>query len=596
MTARFLILAALLSSACGPASQPGPMVRGQRGVPQPSAAMVRQATQQFESLRDAYLEWHYEAHPVRATELGIHRFDGRLMEMDATSVQRRIDDVLDWLARLDRIPALLLEGDTRLDRAVLDYALRAELLSLEEIREWARDPQLYTNEIARGISSIADRDYAPVQQRTEALRSRMEAAPLLLTAARQNLRNPPRLWTEQAIQNTRGLITYLDRDLQAALSSGDGTVANGFEEARRALVAALEEHVTWLERELLPASDGDFRLGRYLFLRKLLYEEHMDQDLETLDRLNEEAIAEYAGRVEAVAREIDPDRSPREIMDSLVRVHPTPEELLPTAREMMQEVRAWVVRSGLVPVPTDELPIVRETPPWSRGGFASMDAPGPFESADLDAYYNITNVDPDWTEEQKQEHLTYFNYPGLLGVTIHETFPGHYVQLLFERELSSDLRKVFTPRSFTEGWAHYTEQMVLDEGFRADDAAVRLGQLRRALQRHARWFAGLHLHAMDASIDEVVERFMEIAYFDEFPARREVIRATYDPTYLYYALGRMQILQLRDDYREHLEEEEEEFSLREFHERLLELGLPIPLAREAIIPTEEPEPQPGRRR
>lgn len=591
MFVRLVLITTLVVAACGPATESGPMARGPRGV-EPTPEVMEQATRQYESLEDAFLEWYYEAYPVRATELGIHRFDDRITELDRSAVQRRIDDVLDWLARLDRIPAAFMEGERRFDRAVLEYGLRAELLSLEEIREWARNPQLYTSTIARGIASIVDREYAAVEDRMESLRARMEASPALLAAARENLRSPPELWTELAIADTRGLIQYLDSDLPAALDTQAGSTVRveGFEEAREELVASLAGYLQWLEADLLPVSNGEFRLGQYLFLRKLLYEEHVDLSVAELDRLNEEAITEYRARVEAVAREIDPDRTPREIMDSLVQIHPAPDELLPTAREMMNRVRAWVLESGLVPVPTEDVPLVRETPAWSRGSFASMDAPGPFESTGLQAYYNITNVAPDWTIEQQQEHLTYFNYPGLLGVTIHETFPGHYVQLLYERNLSSDLRKVITPRSFVEGWAHYVEQMVLDEGFEADDPAARLGQLRRALQRHGRWYAGLHLHAMGESIDAVVDRFMEIAYFDEFPARREVVRATYDPTYLYYALGRMQILELREDYREHLEGRDETFDLRSFHDRLLELGLPLTLAREALIPSERPEP------
>ncbi|HSH44431.1 MAG TPA: DUF885 family protein, partial [Longimicrobiales bacterium] len=209
------------------------------------------------------------------------------------------------------------------------------------------------------------------------------------------------------------------------------------------------------------------------------------------------------------------------------------------------------------------------------------------------AFFNITNVDPEWTAEEQAQHLTYFNYPGLLGVTVHETFPGHFVQLAFLRELDSPLRKVFAPRTLTEGWAHYTEEMVLDEGFGDGDPDLRLGQLRRALQRHARWHAALQLHAFGADLDSVVRDFMEIAYFDEFPARREVIRATYDPTYLYYALGRMQIFELREDYREHAEQRNQVFSLREFHDEFLSLGLPATIARDAMLEPRQAPYLPG---
>ena len=192
-------------------------------------------------------------------------------------------------------------------------------------------------------------------------------------------------------------------------------------------------------------------------------------------------------------------------------------------------------------------------------------------------------MDPTWDEAQTHQHLTYFNHPGLLGITVHEAFPGHFVQLLYRPELPSVLRKVLQPGSLVEGWAHYTEQMMVDEGLGKGAPEVRLAQLRRALQRHARWYAGLALHVFDVPVEEAAARFQEIAYFAAFPALRETQRGSYNPMYLYYALGRMQILTLRDEYRAHQEASGRAFSLQEFHDRFLRLGLPASLAREELL-------------
>lgn len=595
-----LLIAAVALAACGPAPETGEPRLPPEAVVRPSPAEIAEATRDFHELRDEFLAAFYEARPVRATELGIHLYDDRLPEMERRSVQRWIDQLLDWLADLENIPFSHIEGDDRFDYGVMEYALRSELLELEETRTWVRDPRLYTGTIASGIASVAERPYAPMAERVASLASRMAASLEILQAARENLSDPPALWTELGMEQTRGLIEFLETDLAAMLAAQAGAAGTGagaalptgLDRPRDQLLEALGDHLAWLETDLLPRSTGDFRLGRYLFERKLLYEEHIALGVTELDRLNEGAIAEYQERLARVAAEIDPNRTPAAIMDSLVHEYPEPGELLETARDMMETAHRWVVASGVVSLLSDDLPIVRETPPYARLGFASMDAPGPFEIGSRQAFYNITNVLPEWTEAQRQQHMTYFNYPGLLGVTVHETFPGHFVQLTYEREVESDLRQVFTPRSFVEGWAHYAEQMVLDAGFAASDPAVRLGQIRRALQRHARWYAGLHLHAFDAPMEDVVRRFMEIAYFEEFPARREVVRATYDPTYLYYALGRMQIIELRKDYMEWLEKDGKVFSLPEFHDRLLRLALPLPLAREAMMPL--PEPGEGR--
>lgn len=579
-----LTLAILLGGACGPPPEPRAPIDREDDPFRPSADQVRRVESRFATLEGALLDWYYEEHPVRATELGVHTWDARLPAQDRASIQGRIDDLLDWLRQLDQVPTPLLEDHRRYDFAILEAAVRAELLSLEEVRPWANDPRYYTGLIAQGIGSLASRAYAPAADRAAAMAGRMSESLPVLEAARTNLRSPPRLWTELAIADTRGLVSYL-RDLPGALAAqgGGAEAAAALTEPTASLVDALESHVAWLEAELLPRSTGDFRLGEYLLQRKLLYEEHVNLGVAELDRLNEQKISEYRAWVARVAAEIDPARSPRAIMDSIARLHPTPEELLPTARALMRDAREWVLRTGIVSVPTDRMPEVVPTPPYARGGFAAMDAPGPFEEAGLQAYFYITNVDPAWSEEQQRQHLTYFNRAGLLGVTVHETFPGHFVQLAHLRQVESRTRKTFVPRSLTEGWAHYAEQLVLDEGFGDGDPVLRMGQLRRALQRHARWYAALALHAFRQPIDDVVERYMEIAYFDEFPARREVIRATYDPTYLYYALGRMQLLELRDAYREKLEDRRQDFSLREFHDAVLELGLPLSLASEALL-------------
>jgi uncharacterized protein (DUF885 family) len=271
-------------------------------------------------------------------------------------------------------------------------------------------------------------------------------------------------------------------------------------------------------------------------------------------------------------------------MDSLTRVYPAPERLIATARAQLDTIRRFIIEQRIVTLPSDRMPTVRETPPYARGGFASMDTPGPFESRVTEAFYNITNVDPGWTAEQKAQHMTYFNYPGLLGITVHEAMPGHFVQLLYRSQIPTEVRKVFAPSSLVEGWAHYTEQMMVDEGLGGGDPGVRLGQLRRALQRHARWHAGLAMHAYGEPLDSAARRYQQIAYFEPFPALREVQRGTSDPTYLYYALGRMQILKLREDYRRYLESQGKQFVLRDFHDQFLRLGLPVSLARQVMIP------------
>lgn len=585
MKARLLIGAVALLS-CGPSPDAGqPQQRPAGGAVRVTEAEVEEATADFQELRESFLEAYLEWRPVRATELGVHDHDDRMPAMDRRGTQRRIDQVLGWLGELEAIPPAHLAGEDRTDYAVLEYGLRSELLELEETRSWTRDPRLYTETIARGIAAVAEREYAPLRDRVASIVARMDASHDALAAARTNLSAPPLVWTELAVEETRGLIDFLAQDLGAVLAvqgaeqGGAAVDLEALTESRDRLIASLNEHLEWLESSLLPESNGDFRLGRYLFERKLLYEEHISLSVAQLDQLNERAIGEHQERVTRVAAEIDAGRTPGAILDSLGRERPEPGALLDAARQMTVDAREWVDRSGVVPLLTTDRPTVRETPSYVRADLASLDAPGPFEAGAREAFYNVP---------------VSLDYTALRNVTLHETYPGRYVQAAYAREVDSEIRRVFLSRSFVGGWAHYAEQMALDEGYGGDDPTLRLAQLRRALERHARWYAALHLHAFDTPLEQIVERFMEIAHLDEAQARREVIRGTHDPTYLSEALGRMQIVDIRNDYRERQEAQGGTFSLSEFHAQLLMLGLPLPLAREEMLPLSDEGEQPGR--
>lgn len=579
-----LLAVLILALGCSPSSSDGgPQGPAPAGtVPEPTEQDITAAAEDFDEVRAGYLEWYFEAHPVRATELGVHDHDGRLPSMSRTGIQRRIDSLLEWLADIEQIRFDLMRDEYRYDYAVLEYGIRSELLDLEEARSWANDPGVYTEVIGRGLASVAEREYTSLEQRTGALHGRLTAARGVLESARENVRRPPRVWTELALADARGLLEYLQGLPSLLADQGMDAPPSGLESARRALMSDLEAYIDWMATDLLPRSSGTFRLGRYLLQRKLLYSDHVSLSLEELERLNANAINEYRQELAEVAEAIDPDRSPAEIIDSIVRVGPGPDGLLEAARSATVAARDWVRTSGVVELLRDDPPVVRESPPWARKAFASLDAPGPFESEELDAFLNLTTARETWDERQVEEHMSYFSDAGLALTALHNTFPGHYVQRQYEREMP-ELRRVLVTGAFVAGWAHYAADMAVDEGF-SEDPAVRLEQLRRALQRHARWYAVMRLHAFDDPVDQVVDAFMRIAYFEEFPARREVLRATRNAGLLTDALGRMQIEELREDYREHLTEEGSSFSLADFHGRLLRLGLPYTLAREVLIP------------
>ena len=407
----------------------------------------------------------------------------------------------------------------------------------------------------------------------------------VIAAARANLRGVPQLWAELAVKDTLGTVSFLKDDLPLALQAQglerlEPELRARLSQGRAKAIVDVQSFAEWLERDLLPRASGDFKLGREIFEKKLFFEEHFALTADELHAQNEAAIAEYQDWVAREAARIDPNAEPGDVMRAITEKYPAADELIETARRYVVEARDFVVARDLVTLPSERLPIVRASPKYARRAFASMSTPGPFEKVAKEAYYNITNVNPEWNDTQQRQHLTYFNFAGLLGISVHEAMPGHFVQLLFESQIPTDVCKVFSPASLVEGWAHYAEQMMVDEGLGNGDPEVRLGQLRRALQRHARWAAALDIHIHGRSIEEATLRFQRIAHFAPFPALRETQRATYNPTYLYYALGRMEILRLREDYAV---KRGDRFSLKDFHDRFLRLGLPIPLARRVLV-------------
>jgi len=262
---------------------------------------------------------------------------------------------------------------------------------------------------------------------------------------------------------------------------------------------------------------------------------------------------------------------PADVWRQIKRRHPAPGTLVEEARRQIVELRTFVERQDLVSIPDEQPIVVAPTPDFYRWSFASMWTPGPFEARRARAYYYLTDADPSWPAERQEEHLLDFNYPMLWAVSIHEVYPGHFVQYQHLRGVQAKLRKsvLFAPTSFVEGWAHYAEQMMIDAGFGREDPAIRLGQIAEVLIRLARAVVGIRLHAEDLSVEQGVRFFRDEAFMEEASARREAERGTFDPSYVVYALGRLALLKLRADVKS---SQESRFSLRTFHDTLLGHG------------------------
>ena len=552
----------------------------------PAAASAAQDAR-VRQLANEYLRGYYAFNPTQATVLGLHEYDAQLESRSTEAVAREVRRLRAAFAQMARVAEWRLSPEARYDLLVLRAHAQGQLLELEGVRTWQRDPNLYNNLLAASVDNILKRNYAPVEQRLDALLARERQAPRLLAEARANLQNPPRIYTETALAQVAGSVDFFRRVVpQMFERAGGGRLPTArrdeFAAANDAVVAALGAYADWLQRDLLARSNGDFAIGAENYRKKLLYEEMVDTPLAQLIADGERELRRTQNEMRAVATEVAPGRDVRAVLRLLGRDHPTAGGLVGETRAELDRIRAFVRANNIMTPPARENLTVAETPEYARAySFASMDAPGPFERNATEAYYYVTPPDPAWDARRREEHLSFYNRYQLPVVSIHEVYPGHYYQSLALPRTTSRVRVALAANSFVEGWAHYCEQMMLDEGYGGNNPKLRLAQLSAALTRLGRYLVGLRMHTAGMSYEEGVEFFMRECYMERTNAEREARRGTADPTYLVYTLGKMEIMRLREDYRRQMGAQ---FRLGEFHDRLLSYGMPpVKILRLALL-------------
>ncbi|MGH9510263.1 MAG: DUF885 family protein, partial [Terriglobales bacterium] len=427
---------------------------------------------------------------------------------------------------------------------------------------------------------------------------RLRQIPAVLDAGRANLENPPRIYTEVALEQLPGIIAFFRSDVpKAFVEVKDEALLAEFRAANQRLIDALGAYQKFLEDEVLPRSNGDFRIGAGNFHRKLLYEEMISAPLDELRQIGLEDLRRNQQRFLETAAKIDPSRPARDVHADLEKDHPAAGELLQSFRDVLDGLRQFLVDKRIVSVPSPRPPQVEETPPFARAlTFASMDTPGAFETTATESFFNVTLPEPGDSPQEAEELLSGFNRGSIISTAVHEVYPGHYLQYLWAVKAPSKFRKLlWTSSGFgsnAEGWAHYTEQMMLDEGYGSGDLKLRLGQIQDALLRNARFLVGLEMHTGAMTYEQGIDFFMKEAYMARANAERETKRGTADPTYLIYTLGKLEILKLREDYKKM---RGDQFTLQEFHDRFLQQGhVPLKVIRQEMLAaagTASPTPQ-----
>ena len=535
---------------------------------------------EFERLADRYFEeavFRYD--PVQGTASGFHQYDRELPTLAKAEIQAEVATLRRFEGEVAGFDPKGLSPMAAADRELVLAQIRGGLLGLETIRMWEKNPDLYSSGATNAIFVIMSRKFAPAAERMQSVIEREKRIPRMLDSARENLKNPPRVYTEVAIEQMPGIVSFFRNDVPKAFQ---GVTNAEFHKTNQSVIEALQAYENWMKSDLLKRSNGDFRIGAENYRKKLLYDEMVEIPLDRLLEVGYEDLRRNQAEFKRVATQIDAKRTPQQILTELEQDHSPAEQLMQTFRDVLGGLRTFVETQHIVRIPSPVPPIVEETPPFMRAlTTASMDTPGPYESKATEAFFNVTLPEHGWPKQQTEEYMEGFNRGTIISTAIHEVYPGHYVQFLWIKQAPTKVRKLIGCGSNAEGWAHYTEQMMLDEGYGNGDPKLRLGQLQDALLRNARYIVGIEMHTGKMTFEQAADFFVKEGYQSRVNAVRETKRGTSDPTYLVYTLGKLQIMQLRADYRKKMGAA---FRLQEFHDAFLKQGFPpVALVRRALL-------------
>jgi uncharacterized protein (DUF885 family) len=554
--------------------------------------------QTFNYLADQYFsDVYFHFGPTNGTANGLHQYDTQLEDYSAANIQKQIAALHVYEKKVEAIDPSALDASVAGDRAILLNSIRSTLLSLEVIRFWEKNPDNYSSGITASAFVIMERPYAPADTRLKSLIEREKQMPQVLLEARKNLKNPPHIYTEIALEQIEGDISFFQNDVPSAFTDAtDSDTKAAFAKSNAAVIEALKSYEAWLKSDLLPRSNGDFKFGADTFAKKLAYDEMVDIPL---DRLLEIAYADlHKNQAEfaRVAKEVDPTKTPQQVLAELATIHPAPDKLLSTFNDTFASLIDFINTHHIITIPSKVEPTLEETPPFERATTsASMDPPGPFETHSTKAYFNVTLPEKTWTPEHIAEHMSEFNVGTIISTSVHEAYPGHYIQFLWTPQFPSTIRKVLGASTNIEGWAHYTEQMMLDQGYgqpgtgaqnEREAKLIRLGQIQDALLRDARFVNSIKLHTGQFTFDQAVNFFVTDGYQSHSVGLVETKRGTADATYLYYTLGKLQIMKLRADM---MKKQGAAFNLQDFHDNFMRQGFaPIKIVRKAMLHDDSP--------
>lgn len=542
----------------------------------------------FEKLSEDYLKGYLDWRPQSGVALGLHEYDGKMVDYSKKSLDAEIARLKDFDKKFSEIDSASLSTKEYYDWKLLRSNIKNELFSFEDLKVYNKNPMTYAGSI--DVNIYVKRNFAPIEQQIKSIISIENKAPKFYEDAKANLQDSLALpHIQLAIEIARGSASFLGNDLLVALKDvKNDTLMKAFNSANQKAIGAINEYANFLEKEKLGKANNKYAIGKENYQKMLLYGEGITMSADEILAIGMKELQKEQAAFNSAAKIINPNKKPIDVYNDMQKEHPTAESLIPDAKKNLEAIRQFLIDKKIVTMPSEVRVKVEETPAYARATTtASMDTPGPFETKATEAYYYITPVDPKWTPKQQEDWLASFNFYTTDVVSIHEAYPGHYTQFLhLNASGATKIQKIFGSYAFIEGYAHYTEKMMLDAGFGnfgypIKAAKYRMAQSGDALLRICRLCVSINTHCHGMNVDDATKFFVDNWYQGDKPSRQEALRGTFDPGYLFYTLGKLQILKLREDYKK---QEGNNYSLQKFNDAMLDNGMmPIQTMREVLL-------------
>jgi uncharacterized protein (DUF885 family) len=561
-----ILVFTLLFAACAREPVPAPTER-------PAATPAGKSWPEFV---DSFIESRMKADPYFAVQAGRHEFDGQMPDWSRAALEADVAQTRRFLDELRQYDPAKLNERRRFERDYLEWVMERQVFWDATAEQPFRNPTWYLDRL--DPSMYLEREYAPLPKRLEGYLGYARAVPTLARNIRENLRAPlPKAFIERGVAGFGGYATFFREEMPAIIADlGDEKLQADLTSATAAAAQAMEELAAWLESQRAAGTDG-FALGSATFSEMLRETERIDMPLEELELAGRKDLERNLAALGQACAAYAPKATLAACVNKMRADKPSGGSV-EGARAQLKELRQFVTDKKIVTIPNEEQALVAESPPYNRGNFAYINTPGPYENPAVKATYYVAPPDPKWSAAERNAYLPGKAY--LTFVSAHEVWPGHYLQGQFANANPSRVAALWWNYSFGEGWAHYAEEMMYDEGLGKGDPGMRVGMLANALMRDVRFLSAICLHSGCMTLEESETMFREQAFTDAGNARQQALRGTYDPGYLAYTLGKLMIRKLRSDWLA----ANPGATLQNFHDKFLSYGVPpVPLVREQML-------------